>query len=91
MARRERCVLRVIEGRARPTRRVMAVLASCWEELRLRCMARVRRVVVVVLMASEAYGRQRRVVGVDMAIGALTWRHGMRASERERRVVVIEC
>ena len=47
-------ILRVIEGGARPCGGVVAVLTCRWEELRLRRMARIARLVVVVLMASDA-------------------------------------
>jgi len=73
--RRKLRVLRVIEGCARPGRGVMAVLARRWEELRLCRMARVRRVVVIGLMAADACGRQRRVVVIHMAVAALPRRH----------------
>ena len=88
--RRERRVLRVIERRARPGRRVVAGLAGGREELRLRRVARIRRVVVIRLMAADAGRRQRRVVVVDVAISALSRRHGVRSGQRKRRVVVIE-
>ncbi len=87
---RERRVLRVVESRVGPGRGVVAVLARRREELRLRRVARVRRVVVVGLVAPDAGRRQRRVVVVDVAIGALPRRHGVRPGQRERRVVVIE-
>lgn len=53
---RELRVLRVIKRRAGPRRRVVTVLAGGREELRLRSMARVRRVVVVSLVTSNADG-----------------------------------
>ena len=87
---RELGVLRVIEACARPGCRVVTILARRREELRLRGVAGVARVVVVGLMASDACGRQCRVVGVDVAIGAHPWRYGVRASQREGGVVVIE-
>jgi len=75
MRDRERRVLRVIERRVQPVRGVMTVLASRREELRLRCMPRIRRVVVVGLVAADAYRRQRGVVVVDMAVDARARRH----------------
>ena len=83
-------VLRVIEGGACPIGRVMAGLARRREELRLRGVARVRRIGVVGLMTSVAGRWQGRVIAIGMAIGALPWRYGMRASQREHGVVVIE-
>ena len=53
-------------------------------------MARVRRVVVIRLMAADASSRQRGVVSVDVAISALPRRNGMRSGQRERCVVVVE-
>ena len=83
-------VLRVIEGRSGPIGGVMTVLASGGEELRLRGVARIRRVGVIGLMTSITGRWQGRVVGIGMAIGALPRRHGVRTSQRERCVVVIE-
>jgi len=73
MVDRERRVLRVIKRRIQPVRGVMTVLASRREELRLRCMPRIRRVVVVGLVAADARRRQRGVVVVDMAVDARPW------------------
>jgi len=83
-------VLRVIKRRTRPSGRVVATLARGREKLRLRGVARVRGVVVVRLMAADTSRRQRGVVVVDVAIGAHPWRHGVRTSQREGRVVVIK-
>lgn len=83
-------VLGMIEGRAGPGGRVMAVLARRGEELRLGLMPGIRRLVVVVRMAAIARGRQRGVVAVHVAIGALPRRYRMRTSEGEGCVVVIE-
>ena len=90
MAGRELGVLRVVERRIHPGGCIVAVLAGCGEELRLRCVAGIGRVVVVGLMASKAHGRQRCVIAIDMAIAALPGRHGVRTSEGEGRVVVIK-
>ena len=68
----------------------MAVLARRREELRLRRMARIGRVVVVGLMTADACDGQRCVVGVDVAIAAQPGRHGVRSRKREGGVVVIE-
>ena len=70
MVDRERRVLRVIERRVQPVRGAMTVLARRREELRLRCMPRIRRVVVVGLVAADAGSRQRGVVVVDVAVHA---------------------
>jgi len=90
MVDRELRVLRVIEGSARPGGRVVAVLARCWEELRLCRVTGVAGVVVVSLMASDASRRQRGVVAVDVAIGAHARWHSMRAGQGEGCVVVVE-
>ena len=76
-------VLGVIERRTRPGTRVMAVLASSREELRLRRMAGVCAGVVIRLVTADTRGRQRRVVVVDVAIRALTRWHGVRAGQRK--------
>ena len=47
-------------------------------------------VVVIVLVAADTCRRQRRVISVDVAVGALPGRHGVQASQRKSRVVVIE-
>ncbi len=90
MAGRELRVLRVIERRIQPVCSVMTVLARRREELRLRGMPRIRRVVVVGLVAADARRRQRGVVVVDMAVGTCPRRNRMRSGQRERCVVVIE-
>lgn len=90
VSNREGCVLRVVECRPRPRRSVVAGLASRREKLRLRGVAWVRRVVIVRLMTADADCRQRGVVVVDVAIGALPGRHGVRTRQRERSVVVIK-
>ena len=79
MAGREWRVLRVIKRSAGPRFRVVAVLARRRKELRLRLVARVRRVVVVRLVTADARGRQSRVVIVDVAIGARPRRHQVRS------------
>ena len=88
--RRELRVLRVIERGPGPRRRVVAGRARCREELRLRFVAWVRRVVVVRLMAANAGDGQRRVIVVDVAVHANPWRHQVRARQRECGVVVVE-
>ena len=87
---RELRVLGVIERGAGPGRRVVAVLARGREELRLRRMAGVRRVVVVRLVAADAGRRKRGVVVVDVAVAALPWWHSVQARQWKCRVVVIE-
>ena len=83
-------VLRMVECRPRPGGCIVAILACVREELRLRCVARVGRVLVISLVATIASRRQRGVVAVHVTIGALTWRHGVRPGQREGRVGVIE-
>ena len=57
MVDRELGVLRMVERRARPSRGVVTSLTCSREELRLRRVAWIGRVVVVILMATDA--RQR--------------------------------
>ena len=90
MARRELRVLRVVERGAGPGRGVVAVLACSWEELLLGCMSRVRRVVVVGLVAANTCDWQGCVIAVDVAVGAYPRRHRMRTGQRERRSVVVK-
>ena len=80
----------MVECRARPGRRVVAGLARGREKLRLRGMPRIRRVVVIRLMAADAGRGQRRVIIVDVAVGALARGHGMRSGQRKCRVVVVK-
>ena len=87
---RELRVLRVVEASPRPSRRVVAVLARCREELRLRRMARVRSVVVIGLMTANALCRQCRVVVVDVTVGALPRWNCVRSRQRKRRLGVIK-
>lgn len=90
MCDRELRVLAVVEGCAGPRGRIVAVLACSREELLLRIVARIRRVLVIGLVATIASRGQRGVVAVHMAIGALAWRHGVRPGQWECRVVVVE-
>ena len=91
MVDRELRVLRVIERGTGPGGGFVAVQACGRKELRLRRVARIGRVVVVRLMATDARQGQRGVVAVDMAVGAHTRRHHVRTGKGERSVVVIEC
>ena len=68
----------------------MAVLTGRGEELWLRGVSRIRRLVVIRLMATDACCRERRVIVVYVAIRALAWWNCMQAGQWERRVVVIE-
>ena len=90
MADREWRVLRVVERRACPGRGVVTGLTCCREELRLRRMAWIGRIVVVVLMATDTRQWQRRVVIVDMAVRALTRRHGVPSRQWETGAAVVE-
>ena len=76
-------VLGVIERRTRPGTRVMAVLASSREELRLRRMAGVCAGVVIRLVTADAGCRQSRVVVVYVAVCAFARRHHVRSGQRE--------
>lgn len=87
---RELRVLRVVETRVQPVGRGVAVLTSRGEELRLRGVPWIGRVVVVRLVATNASGRQRRVIVVYVAVYALARWNGMRSRQREGRVVVVE-
>jgi len=68
----------------------MARLASRREELRLRRVSRIRRVVVIRLVATNASGRQRRVIVVDVTVDAHTRWRSVHAGKRERSVVVVK-
>lgn len=83
-------VLRVVKRRVGPCRRVVASLARCREELRLRRVSRICRVVVIGLVAAKARRGQRCVIVVYVAVGALSRRHQVRTSKGEGRVVVIK-
>jgi hypothetical protein len=87
---RELRVLRVIEGCPGPRRRVVAGLAGGRKELWLRRVPRIGGVVVIGLVATDAGDGQRRVVVVDVAVGADARRHGVGSGQRERGVVVVE-
>ena len=90
VARRELGVLRMVERSPGPGGGVVTSLARSREELWLLGVPRVRRVVVISLMASDASGWQRSVVVVDVAIGANARRHRVRTGQREGSVVVVE-
>ena len=83
-------VLRVIEARIQPRRSAVAVLTSRGEELWLRGVSRIRRLLVIRLMTANAGCRQRRVVVVHMAIRALARWNCMQAGQWKRCVVVVE-
>ena len=85
---RERRVLRVVERGTGPSRCRMAGRARRREELGLRGMTWVRRVVVIGLVAADAGGRQGRVVPVHVAERARRGR--MRPGQRKRGIVVIK-
>ena len=57
MVDRERRVLRVIERRVQPVRCAVAVLTSRREELRLRRVSGIRRIVVIRLVTANACRR----------------------------------
>ena len=80
----------MIERRTCPGTGVVAVLARCGEELRLRRMAGVCAVVVIRLMAADTGSRQSRVIAVDVAIYAFSRWDQVRSGQRECRVVVIK-
>jgi len=78
VARGELRVLRMVERRSGPGSRVVAVLACLREELRLRLMSGICRVVVISRVAAVASGRQRCVVVIDVAITAHARRYQVR-------------
>src|SRR5437899_10352371 len=90
MVNRELLVLGVIERSTSPGGRGMASRTGSREELRLLCVAGIRGVVVIGLMAADTGRGQRGVVAVDVAVGACPGRHGVCSGQGERRVVVIE-
>ena len=68
----------------------MARLASRRKELRLRRVSRIRRVVVIRLVATNASGRQCRVIVVDVTVNAHTRWRSVHAGQGERSVVVVK-
>ena len=90
VVRRKLRVLLMVERCVTPTRRVVAVLACRREELWLCRVARIRRLLIIRLVAAVTIGGQRRVIAVHVAIGALPRRHGMRSSKGKSCVVVIK-
>lgn len=77
MVNRELGVLGVIERRTSPCGGGMAGRAGGREELRLRSVTGIRRVVVIGLVAADTGRRQRSVVAVDVAVGASPGRYGV--------------
>lgn len=86
----ELCVLGMVEVCVQPVGSTVAVLAGCREKLGLRRMARIRRVVVILQVTSDADRRQRGVIIVDVAVRTLPRWHRVRARQGEGRVVVVE-
>ena len=79
----------VIEGAVHPVDSVVALLASCGEVCP-DVVNRRLRVVVVILMATDASCVCDVVVIVDVAIGALTRRHGVLSGQREAGLRVVK-
>ena len=90
MRDRELRVLGVVERSVQPIGGAVAVLAGGGEELWLRRVPRVGRVVVVRLMAGDAQRAVQRVVVIDMAVGAQPRRHQVQARKGESRSGVVE-
>lgn len=76
----------VVKGGSRPSRRGVARRARGGESCSR--VVRVRRILIIRLVAGIAVGGNRAVVVVNVAVGA--GHCGMRSRQRERRVVVIE-
>lgn len=81
----------MIKVRVEPVSGAVAVLTGRREKLRLRCVSWIRRVPVVGLVTANAGRRKSGVIVVDMAVCALARRDRVRTSQRERRIVVVEC
>ncbi len=79
----------MIEYGVGPEDGIVTGFTGRWET-RSGMVYRSRCVAVIGLMARHAGGIRDRVVVVDVAIGALAWRHGMRSGEPEAGAVVIE-
>ena len=79
----------VIEHGVGPEHSIVTGLARRGKSCR-GVIHRTERVVVIGLVARNASGIGDGVVVVDMAVGALARRHGMRSGEREAGAVVIE-
>ena len=80
---------RMVKGAVHPVDSVVALLAGCGEVCP-DVINRRLRVVVVILMATDASGVCNVVVIVDVAIGALTRRHGVLSGQREAGLRVVK-
>jgi len=78
----------VIKFAVGPLHGVVALLARDWEA---RMGYWRRGIVVSGLVATDARRRCNAVVVVDVTVAALPWRYGVRASQRESGLRVIEC
>jgi hypothetical protein len=68
----------------------VAILTSRGEELWLRGVSWIRRLVVIRLMTTNAGSGEGRVIVVHMAIRALARWNSVQAGQWERGVVVVE-
>ena len=84
---RESCAV-VIEGRVQPRTRVVALIAALGEVRSY--VVGIRRSLKVLQVAAHAGGAGEVVVVVDVAIRALTRRHGVHSCQRKVRHVVVE-
>ena len=78
----------VVEGRIHPGAGSVALVASL-RKIR-RNVIGIRRALEIFQVTSCASRTGQRVVAVDMAIGALTWRHGVQSGQREAGRGVVE-
>ena len=82
---RKRRILRVIERSVQPVRGAVTTLARRREELRLRRVSGIGRVLVVGLVATDAGRRQRREIVINVTVRAKNLR--MLTRQRETRVI----
>ena len=78
----------MVKCRVQPRSRIVALLAAL---RKIRChMVRIGGSLIVLQVTAHAGGGGEAVIVSDMAIGALTWRHGVHAGQREFRCIVVK-